>query len=106
MRVRDFGTDDGVPFVAVQNELGSQSLKTINSLRRIPLHQALIDLGLPQLVELRREQGMSRLFPEMNRSKSKGTLSAIMSKRFGYYIRKHADEGSSSAGDSPSSPEV
>lgn len=95
LRVRDFGTDDGVPFVAVQNELGSQSLKTINSLRRIPLHRALIDLGLPDLVEKRREQGMSRLFPDMNRSKSKGTLSAIMSKRFGYYIRSRGikDEG-------------
>ncbi len=95
LRIRDFGTDDGVPFVAVQNELGSQSLKTNNSLRRVPLHQALIDLGLPQLVELRREQGMSRLFPDMNRSKSKGTLSAIMSKRFGYYIRSRGikDEG-------------
>ena len=95
LRVRDFGTDDGVPFVAVQNELGSQSLKTINSLRRIPLHKALIDLGLPDLVEKRREQGMSRLFPDMNRSKSKGTLSAIMSKRFGYYIRSRGikDEG-------------
>lgn len=95
LRVRDFGTDEGVPFVAIQNELGSQSLKTINSLRRIPLHRALIDLGLPDLVEKRRDQGMSRLFPDMNRSKSKGTLSAIMSKRFGYYIRSRGikDEG-------------
>lgn len=87
LRIRDFGTEGGIPFVAVQNELGSQSLKSDNSLRRVPLHRALIDLGLPQLVELRRDQGMSRLFPDLDRSKSKGTLSANMSKKFGYYIR-------------------
>lgn len=87
LRVRDFGSENGVAFVAVQNEIGSQITKSDNALRRVPLHRALIDLGLLQLVELRKQAGMNRLFPNMPRSKSKGTLSAIMSKRFGYYIR-------------------
>ncbi|WP_210254089.1 site-specific integrase [Paracoccus sp. AK26] len=87
LRVRDFGKDGDILFVAVQNEIGSQLVKTHNSFRRIPLHRALIQVGLPRLVDYRRQQGMSRLFPEMPRSKSKGTMSAIMSKRFGYYIR-------------------
>lgn len=87
LRVRDFGREQGVVFLAVQNEIGSQLNKTINSLRRVPLHHALIDIGLPNLVELRKQTGMSRLFPDVPRSQSKGTLSAIMSKRFGYYIR-------------------
>lgn len=87
LRVRDFGKEDGILFVTVQNEIGSQSTKSENSIRRVPLHTALLDIGLPQLVELRKQAGMSRLFPHMPRSKSKGTLSAIMSKRFGYYRR-------------------
>lgn len=87
LRVRDFGKEDGIFYVAVQNEIGSQTTKSENSIRRVPLHNALLDIGLPQLVDLRRQAGMSRLFPHMPRSKSKGTLSAIMSKRFGYYRR-------------------
>jgi integrase len=87
LRVRDFARENGIIFVAVQNELGTQLVKSSNGFRRIPLHKALIDIGLPKLVELRQQAGMSRLFPDMPRSKSKGTMSAIMSKRFGYYIR-------------------
>ena len=29
---------------------------------------------------------MNRLFPNINRSKSKGTLSGTLSKNFGYYL--------------------
>lgn len=95
LRVRDFAKENGIIFVAVQNELGSQLVKSANSIRRVPLHKALIDIGLPKLVELRQQAGMSRLFPDMPRSKSKGTMSAIMSKRFGYYIRSRGikDDG-------------
>lgn len=95
LRVRDFAKENGIIFVAVQNELGSQLVKSANSIRRVPLHKALIDIGLPKLVELRQQEGMSRLFPDMPRSKSKGTMSAIMSKRFGYYIRSRGikDDG-------------
>ncbi|MCC5991281.1 MAG: tyrosine-type recombinase/integrase [Rhodobacteraceae bacterium] len=87
LRIRDFGKEDGIFYVAVQNEIGSQTTKSESSIRRVPLHNALLDLGLPELVDIRRQQGMSRLFPHMTRSKSKGTFSAIMSKRFGYYRR-------------------
>lgn len=86
LRLDDFGTDEGVHFLAVQNSLGTQSLKSANALRRVPLHRALIDLGLLKLVAYRRSQNMNRLFPNINRSKSKGTLSGILSKNFGYYL--------------------
>lgn len=86
LRLDDFGTDEGVHYLAVQNSLGTQSLKSVNSLRRIPLHRALIDLGLLKLVAYRRSQKMNRLFPNINRSKSKGTLSGTLSKNFGYYL--------------------
>lgn len=83
LRVRDFGKEDGILHLAVQNEVATQLVKSDAGFRKIPLHRALIDLGLPQLVDMRKQQGMSRLFPNVPRSKSKGTLSAIMSKRFG-----------------------
>lgn len=86
LRLDDFGTDEGVHYLAVQNSLGTQSLKSVNALRRIPLHRALIDLGLLKLVAYRRSQKMNRLFPNINRSKSKGTLSGTLSKNFGYYL--------------------
>lgn len=86
LRLDDFGTDEGVHFLAVQNSLGTQSLKSANALRRVPLHRALIDLGLLKLVAYRRSQKMNRLFPNINRSKSKGTLSGTLSKNFGYYL--------------------
>ncbi|MBB06129.1 MAG: hypothetical protein CML03_11530 [Pseudooceanicola sp.] len=85
LRVNDFYSDAGIMAVRVQNEIGSQEVKSENGFRSVPLHRALIDIGLPELVALRRQQGLSRLFPHIERSKSKGTLSAIMSKRFGYY---------------------
>lgn len=87
LRIGDFAKENGIYFVAVQNEVGSQLLKSDNAMRRVPLHKALIDIGLLKLVSLRQQQGANRLFPGMPRSKSKGTLSANMSKRFGYYIR-------------------
>ena len=85
LRVNDFYSEAGIMAVRVQNEIGSQEVKSANGFRSVPLHRALIDIGLPELVVLRRQQGLSRLFPHIERSKSKGTLSAIMSKRFGYY---------------------
>jgi len=86
LRLDDFGTDEGVHYLAVQNSLGTQSLKSDNALRRVPLHRALVDLGLLKLVAYRRSQKMNRLFPNINRSKSKGTLSGTLSKNFGYYL--------------------
>lgn len=86
LRLDDFATDEGVPFLAVQNSLGTQSLKSENAMRRVPLHRALVDLGLLKLVAYRQSQKMNRLFPNINRSKSKGTLSGTLSKNFGYYL--------------------
>lgn len=85
LRVNDFGKQDNVLYSSVQNELGTQLAKSENSFRTLPIHKALVDLGLPQLVAIRKQSGMSRLFPDLSISKSKGTLSANMSKRFGYY---------------------
>lgn len=60
-------------------------VKTGESQRRLPVHPKLIELGLMQLVEMRRRQGQSRLFPNMTRGQTKGKFSENFSKRFTYY---------------------
>ena len=49
-----------------------KSLKTVNSLRVVPLHQVLIDVDLPGYVSALRKAGYERLFPELKRDPVKG----------------------------------
>ena len=51
----------------------------------MPIHKNLIELGLLELVELRRSQGEPRLFPRLERSKAKKTYTETFSKRFTRY---------------------
>jgi hypothetical protein len=50
-------------------------VKSEASERRVPIHPILIELGLLKLVELRRQQGQSRLFPHLKRGAVKGKFS-------------------------------
>lgn len=47
-------------------------LKTVNSIRKVPLHPELIRLQLPQYVRALRRAGYDRLFPELRHDKVKG----------------------------------
>lgn len=49
-----------------------KSLKTVNAFRVVPLHELVIRAGLPEYVEMLRQAGETRLFPELRRDKSKG----------------------------------
>lgn len=49
-----------------------KSLKTANSVRVVPLHKRLIELGLLKYVETLRDKGEQRLFPELRHDKVKG----------------------------------
>lgn len=80
----DFGTDKGIAYLDVK-VLDANRVKTLESQRRLPVHPTLIELGLLQLVELRRRQGTHRLFPHLTRGKTKGTFSENFSKSFTYY---------------------
>ena len=51
---------------------GDKSLKTANSIRVVPLHKRLIELGLLQYAETLRQRGEERLFPELRHDKAKG----------------------------------
>lgn len=79
----DFGSDRGIQFIDVKCT-DANHVKTEESQRRIPIHPQLIELGLLKLVEMRRRQGQSRLFPHMTRGKTKGKFSENFSKTFTY----------------------
>ncbi|HDR8964371.1 TPA: site-specific integrase [Burkholderia vietnamiensis] len=49
-----------------------KSLKTINAVRVVPLHDRLVQLGLPEYVQALRKAGHKRLFPELKRDAVKG----------------------------------
>lgn len=49
-----------------------KSLKTVNAIRVIPMHDALVRLGLPEYASELRKAGYSRLFPELRHDKIKG----------------------------------
>ncbi len=49
-----------------------KSLKTVNAVRVVPLHEVVIRAGLPEYVETLRKAGYVRLFPELKRDDVKG----------------------------------
>lgn len=49
-----------------------KSLKTINAVRIVPIHQKLLDLGFLQYVDALRASGQMRLFPELLFDATKG----------------------------------
>lgn len=49
-----------------------KSLKTVNAFRVVPLHELVIRAGLPKYVDMLRQAGEVRLFPELRRDEKKG----------------------------------
>lgn len=84
----DFGADRGIAYVDVK-VLDANSVKTLKSQRRIPVHPILIELGLLHLVELRRKQGVPRRFVNLTRGQTKKTFSENFTKNFNCYRNKH-----------------
>ncbi len=70
------------------NKTDDKSLKNLNSIRQIPIHPALVDLGLLQFVEALRagKPGSARLFADIALGKP-GDPSHAYSKYYGRYTR-------------------
>lgn len=79
--VRDI---DGVTVFDLRKGAG-KAFKTGDSVRRVPVHQALIDLGLLDLVRLRQAQGEARLFPYLTRGPKREKFSENYSRTFTRY---------------------
>lgn len=83
----DIRTVDGIPCFVLQRGVG-QSLTSFAA-RIVPVHSNLIAFGLLELVEQRRRQDEPRLFPWLERSAAKKTLTEFHSKQFTSYREKH-----------------
>ncbi len=84
----DFGRDGGLDYMDIKRWEGNH-VKSEASERRVPVHPILIELGLLKLVELRRTQGQSRLFPHLKRGAVKGKFSEVFTKQFTRYRQDH-----------------
>jgi integrase len=65
LALADFVEEDGIPCIRITNEGTGQSVKNDASLRTIPVHPALIKLGLLDRVAMLKASGETRLFPKV-----------------------------------------
>ncbi|WP_408599754.1 site-specific integrase [Pseudomonas sp. PLMAX] len=86
LRVADFIEQQGLQCIRIDDSREGQTLKNSSSRRILPLHPALIELGLLKNVEAVRSTGADRLFPELEAVR--GKLGHAPSKWFGRYKTK------------------
>ncbi|MET3781119.1 integrase [Brevundimonas sp. 1080] len=94
LRLADFDQIEGVPFFHIRALAADQSLKTAASERIVPIHKALLELGLLIYVDRLRAAGEKRLFPSLQPG-PRGHLSHQPSKFFGRLIDRMVGEDSS-----------
>lgn len=91
LRTSDVKTEDGILFfdittlLAEDDDAEDKSLKTETSLREIPVHPMLLRIGFAELVETRRKQKSTRLFPDYDRSPTDDSWSKTFSAWFRHY---------------------
>ena len=83
LHVTDFITLQGVECIRIDDGNESQKLKNSSSRRTLPIHPALIQLGLLEYVNAQRTQNTDRLFPELE--PVRGKLGHSPSKWFSRY---------------------
>ncbi|MFJ3523353.1 site-specific integrase [Pseudomonas sp. NPDC090203] len=86
LRVDDFIDQQGTPCIRIDDTREGQNLKNSSSRRILPLHPALIAMGLLGHVESVRITGADRLFPDLEAVR--GKLGHAPSKWFGRYKTK------------------
>ena len=84
--VSDIKEEGGVPYFDVCHGEGEEkTIKTVSSVRRVPVHPFLIEMGLLAHVDQQRKKGpKGRVFPDINPGKD-GYFSAAFSKWFSRY---------------------
>ena len=86
LNIADFITLQGVDCIRIDDGHESQKLKNSSSRRTLPIHPALIQLGLLDHVNNQRNQNSDRLFPELE--PVRGKLGHAPSKWFSRYRNK------------------
>gem|GEM_PF-4709952 len=85
LRIDDIDTLEGMPVIFIQISSSTQTVKSRSSRRPIPIHNALLELGFLDLVNLRRAENVNRIFTNLPRGQSKNKLGELYSKRFTHY---------------------
>lgn len=85
LRLDDFHEEDGIPCIRITATGEGQSLKTDASERVLPVHPELVELGLLKHVQVLRDAGKSRLFPQAKVGSVNGAGN-FLSAAFGRYI--------------------
>lgn len=83
LHVTDFIKLQGIDCIRIDDGHESQKLKNSSSRRTLPIHPALIQLGLLEYVKTQRTQNSDRLFPELE--PVRGKLGHAPSKWFSRY---------------------
>ena len=82
LRPEDIVDIEGILTFKIQEQPG-WSPKTAAGERVVPVHPALLDLGVMGLVSRRHAEGTNRLFPDLRPTGPDGKLSAEFSRQFG-----------------------
>lgn len=86
LHLDDFTEQQGIQCIRIDDNREGQNLKNASSRRVLPMHPALIDLGLLQYVESVKRTGADRLFPDLQ--PVRGKLGHAPSKWFSRYKAK------------------
>lgn len=73
-KVTDEDYDENIYALDINTHAGETSIKTINGIRRVPVHPKLIELGLIEYCEKQRDLGNVRLFDYLNGKKEVVTV--------------------------------
>jgi integrase len=91
LALADIKTEDGIAFFHCRDEMEGQSVKAAASRRRVPVHTALIEIGLLDHVAQLRAVGAARLFDDL-KVDSDGYFSGRPSKFFLDLIARIEDD--------------
>lgn len=83
--VDDVRVEDGISYFDINADGDDKTIKNASSVRVIPIHRALVDIGFMEHVETRRQEGEKRLFPDLSMG-GDGNYSSPFSKHFGRFL--------------------
>lgn len=86
LKLDDFIEQQGIQCISIDDKREGQQLKNSSSRRVLPLHPALIELGLLEHVQSLRHSGAESMFPDLEAVR--GKLGHAPSKWFGRYKTK------------------
>lgn len=89
IRVEDIKEEDGITYIQTEDKHTLQSLKNIQSKRRIPIHPKLKEMGFITYIKKMKEKGEEWLFPTLLKQYNpKHKLGKNVSRSFSSYLKK------------------